>query len=183
MNIKKRLLALALAGIISTSFVGCKKNDKGANTNNDFLNHYDNYTQMDIVDESIINQYRGSNVVIAINKETNEVNEYIYFAGDANNYLYQGIDNAELLNGLGFIVELYDLETGELLYFNSEKNNKYNIGIANLKKILNENDFYNLYDLYDFGIEYKEWYTMDEIRDIAQIIVDRNNKIKKLTRN
>jgi len=180
MSMKKRLLALALAGVLTTGFSGCKKEEK---VNKDFLNHYDNYTQMDIVDESIINQYRGSNVVIAINKETNQVNEFIYYAGEAQNYLYQGLDNAELLNKLGFIVELYDLETGELVYFNSDKNNDYTIGSDKLNKLLEENDFYNIYDLYDLGIEFKEWYTVEEIRDIAKVIVNRNVKIKRLTSN
>lgn len=181
MDIKKRLMAIALAGAISTSLVGCKKEEKGLNLHEDFLKHYETYRKQDIVGNSVVNKYRCSNIVIGINKETNEVDEFIYYAGDAKNYLYEGIDKASLMNNLGFIVELYDLETGKLIYLNSEKNIDFNVGGDNLNKLLEQYDFYNIYNLYDLGIEYKEYYTLEEIRDIAKLVIDKNTKIKKLT--
>ena len=181
MSIKKRLLAVALAGVISTGFSGCKKEEKHLSVPKDVLNHYNNYTQVDIEDETLVNKYNGSNIVISVNKETNEVNEYLYYVGEAKNYLYQGIDNAELLNSLGFIVEIFDLETGKLVYFNSDKEKEYNIGTEELSKLMAENDFYNIYELYDLGIEFKEWYTIEEIKEIGNLIVNKNIKIKKLS--
>jgi len=180
---KKRLLSLALAVSMISSMSGCKKQDNSLKPNEDFLDHYKTYKQIDINGEQVVQKYKGNNIVIAINKETNEVNEYLYYAGDAKNYLYQEVENAAALFKLGFIVELYDLETGELLYFSSEKETDYNIGYSNLEKIKEDNDLYNLFDLYDYGIEYKEWYTLEEVREIAQVIVNKNNKIKKLTNN
>lgn len=182
MGMKKRLLALALAGVLTTGFSGCKKEEK-VNLHNDIFDHYKYYTQTDIEGEELVNKYRGYSIVFAVNKETNELNEYIYYAGDAKNYLYEGITNVELLNKLGFIVEIFDLETGKLVYFNSDKNNDYTIGSENLNKLIEENDFYNLYDLYDLGVEYKEWYTIEEISEISKVVVDRNTKMKKLTRD
>ena len=184
MDMKKRLMATVLAGFISTSLVGCKTDEKDANITNPYiLSHYDNYTQVSLTGDKAEKRYNGSNIVISINKETKEVNEYIYYAGEAKNYLYQGIDNPELLNSLGFIVEIFDLETGELIYFNSDKDTDYNIGSDELCKLMEENDFYNIYDIYEIGVEFKPWYTIEEIREIAQIVINKNTKIKKLTNN
>lgn len=179
---KKRLAALALAGVISTSFVGCKEEEKKL-CSDDFLNHYDNYVSYDVEGDNLTKKYSASSIVIGINKETNEAREFIYYAGEAKNYLSLGIDNAEFLNGLGFIVEIYDLNSGELLYFNAENNKCFNMGADALLKMLEENDFYSIYDLYDLGIEYKDWFTIEEIKEIEEILINRYTKIKRLTNN
>ena len=87
--------------------------------------------------------------------------------------------NPEYLNGV--ITELFDLDTGKLIYFHNSEDSNLTIGSDELNKLLDENDFYFLFDYYeDIDIEYKSMYTIEEINEIAKKFIARKENIKRL---
>lgn len=187
MNNKTRLSLCGLALMMTLNFGGCKTHNKDVNTNvsnNDisydlYKEHFNLFMKKDIVNDRVVKQYWTYNIVIGVNKNTNEVSKYIYYYGNSKDFLYDNIMNPELLNGE--IMELFDLETGKLLYFKNFDNPDLEVGENVLKDIIENNDFYFLNYFYeDIEYEYKSWYTLDEINEIASKFVDKNKKIKRL---
>lgn len=182
-NKKKRTLLCGLALCLSLNLVGCnaKKVDaKKVIQGYDFYDeHYETYVTKEIIDEQLVTKYWAQNIVIGVNKETNEVSRFIYYYGQASDYLYNNIMNPSTLHGN--IAELFNLDNGDLLFFHSSDNADLNIGYDNLDLIKEQNNFYFLSQYYeDMEIEYKAWYTIDEINEIAQKFAEKNEKIKKL---
>lgn len=141
--------------------------------------HFDTYVTKGIVEEKVEQKYWAQNVVIGINKKTNEISRYIYYYGEAGNYLYNNIMNPTTLRGN--IVELFNLDNGNLIYFNKNNDPDFIIGSKNLEKLIEENEFYFLSNYYeDIDLEYKAWYTVDEINEIAEKFIEKKENIKKL---
>jgi len=190
-NIKRGCLYI-MSLVICLNLSGCNlknsENEKGLEEYNLYEEHFDTYVKKDIVDNSIQKKYKAENIVIGINKETNEVSRYIYYHGDANNYLYNNVMKPEKE---GVLTQLFNLDTGGVLYaFSTGDNVNNSLGYDNLEELLEENDFYFIWNLdEDIMMEiyerfdYKAWYTVDEINEIAQIIINKNEKIKKLELN
>lgn len=179
---KKRIYSYALALFMTLNMTGCglnKDNTDKVNSHDIYLEHFDTYTDKGIVEGKVEQLYSSSNIVIGINKETNEISRYIYYHGDASNYLYTDVMNAENLKGV--ITELFDLDTGKLIYFHNSEDANLTIGSNELNKLLDENDFYFLFDYYeDIDIDYKSMYSIEEINEIARKFIARKENIKRL---
>lgn len=173
----------SLALIMSLNLVGCsnEKIDKEIDVKEYdlYYDHYETYLTKEIVGDEVQQKYWAYNIVIGINKETSEISKYIYFHGDDRDYLYNNILHPSSLNGI--ITELFDLESGKLLYYRSYNNNELNIGEDNLEKIINENDLYFLSKYYeDIDLDYKDYYTIEEINEIANKFREKSMDVKKL---
>lgn len=181
-NKKKRIYSYILALFMTLNMTGCglnKDNNDKVSNHDIYLEHFDTYTDKGIVEDRVEQLYSSSNVVVGINKETNKISRFIYYHGDASNYLYTDVMNPEYLNGV--ITELFDLDTGKLIYFHNSEDSNLTIGSDELNKLLDENDFYFLFDYYeDIDIEYKSMYTIEEINEIAKKFIARKENIKRL---
>ena len=168
----------ALAMSLSLNLTSCGS-EKTSSKSDIYDKHFETYVTTDIVDGNVEKTYWANNIVIGINKETNEISRYLYFYGFANDYLYNNIIDPSAINGE--IVELFNLDTGELLFFHSFENKDLNFGSNTLNKLIEENDFYFLSAFYeDIDIEYKPSYTKEEINDIAKKFIEKKQKIKRL---
>ena len=173
-----KVILCALAMSLSMNLASCGSKKVSAKSDI-FDRHFETYVTTEIVDESLEKTYWANNIVIGINKETNEISRYLYFYGFANDYLYNNIIDPSVLTGE--IVELFNLDTGELIFFHSYDNKDLNFGSNTLNNLIEENDFYFLSSFYeDIDIEYKPSYTKEEINDIAKKFIEKKQKIKRL---
>lgn len=156
-EIKKRLLILGLAGVILGT-TGCSNNKdengvpKIVSISSEYSN-VDDYCKYVIQNGEAVKSYNSSNVYLLFNKETYEVSEYIYYSKD-------------FLGGLGRHVELYDLPSENMLVYDNGIDTTYNKEYYNY---IRENNYQVcLADTCDYveGNTSKEYYSLDEIREL-----------------
>ena len=168
-QIKKRLLALGLAGVMLGS-TGCTSN-KNENENDipsrisisKEYSNIENYYKYVIQNGKTEKLYNSQNVYLLYNKETYEVNEYIF----QNNITWFGG------------AELYDLETEEMLAYGNGLATSYN---EEFYKYLIENNYQVCLNTVSDYVENhiaKEYYSLDEIKELEEQIKENLKIINK----
>lgn len=162
-EIKKRLLALGLAGVMLGT-VGCasNKDENGIPKHTSISSEYsnvDDYYKYVVQNGEAIQLYNSANVYLLFNKETYEVSEYIYYKKD-------------ILGGLGNHVELYDLLNENMLFYSDGISTTYNKEYYNY--LIENNYQVCLTEVSDYieGHTGKEYYSLDEIKELEPQIVE-----------
>ena len=173
-QMKKRLLALGLAGVIFGT-TGCNnnnnKNENGVPSRIPISEeHYniEEYYKYVMQDGEAEKQYNSQNIYLLFNKETYDVKEYIF------------TNDVTIFGG----AELYDLVTEEMLVYGDGIATTYN---RNFFEYLVENNYQVcLNEISDYveGHIIKEYYSLDEIKELEPLIKERLiiiNKAKEKT--
>ena len=157
-EIKKRLLALGLAGVMLGT-TGCISRDengvpKRVSISSEYSN-VDDYYKYVMQNGEAVKLYNSANVYLLFNRETYEVSEYIY----RNHVTWFGG------------VELYDLESEEMLVHSDgiiACNEDY------YKYIIENNYQVCLTEVSDYveGHTGKDYYSLDEIRELEPQIAE-----------
>ena len=162
-EIKKRLLALGLAGVmIGTAGCTSNKDEKGVPKNVSISSKYsnvDDYYKYVMQNGEAVKLYNSANVYLLFNKETYEVSEYIYY-------------RRNVLGGLGSHVELYDLPNENMIVYSDGISTTYN---EEYYKYLIENNYQVcLTETSDYveGHTGKEYYSLDEIKELEPQIAE-----------
>ncbi len=172
---KKRLLALGLAGVIFGTSGCANYNQKNEEPSRIAIpkeySDIESYYKYAIKNEKAVKLYNSQNVYLLYNKDTYEVNEYIY--------------SSVALFGP---TELYDLETEEMLVYSSGIGTTYN---ENFYNYLRENNYQvclNEVNDYVEDFETKEYYSIDDIKELEpqieeglKIINQVKNKSRKIS--
>ncbi len=175
-QMKKRLLATGLASITLVT-TGCeaKKDENGVPLREAIPQEYydiDDFYKYVVQGGKAVKLYNSKNVYLFFNKETYEVNEILF---NTIFWIFGG--------------EMYDLETEELLVYNSGIATDYN---EEYFKYLIENNYQvclNEVGNYVEGHIAKDYYSLDEIRELEpqiekslRIINEEKAKTKKKTK-
>ncbi len=162
-EIKKRLLALGLAGVmIGTAGCTSNKDEKEVPKNVSISSEYsnvDDYYKYVMQNGEAVKLYNSANVYLLFNKETYEVSEYIYY-------------RRNVLGGLGSHVELYDLPNENMIVYSDGISTTYN---EEYYKYLIENNYQVcLTEASDYieGHTGKEYYSLDEIKELEPQIAE-----------
>lgn len=166
-QMKKRLLALGLAGVMLVA-TRCtsNKNENGEPSRVSISQSYSNiedYYKYVMQNGKAVKLYNSQNVYLLYNKETYEVNEYI-------------LQKPVTWFGGG---KLYDLETEEILFYNNGIATTYN---GEFYKYLIENNYQVcLNEVCDYveGHVAKEYYSLDEIKELEPQIEEGLKIINK----
>jgi len=159
-EIKKRLLALGLAGVmIGTAGCASIKDENGIPKHVSISSEYsnvDDYYKYVMQNGEAVKLYNSANVYLLFDKETYEVSEYIYR------------DYVTWFGG----VELYDLESEEMLVYGNGINTAYNKEYY--KYIIENNYQVCLTAVSDYveGHTGKDYYSLDEIRELEPQIAE-----------
>lgn len=166
-QLKKRLLSLGLAGVmLGTAGCTSSKNENGEPSRVSISQEHSNiedYYKYVMQNGKAVKLYNSQNVYLLYNKETYEVNEYIF-------------QNQVTWFGGG---ELYDLETEEMLVYGDGIATTYN---EEFYKYLIENNYQVcLNDVCDYveGYVAKEYYSLDEIKELEPQIEESLKIINK----
>lgn len=154
-EIKKRLLALGLAGVMISSS-GCNKKEKEISSE---YSNVENYYKYVIQNNEAVKLYNSENVYLLFNKETYEVNEYLY-------------NDKDVLLGLTNQIELYDLKNENMLVYSDGMSTTFN---EEYYKYLLENNYQVcLTDVSDYieGHIRKEYYSLEEIKELEPQIAE-----------
>lgn len=170
---KIRLYSFILASVIGiTSLSGCnkKKNEESEPVKYVFSRdiasyNFDNYVDFKIEDGNAVCYYKGENIYLAINKETNEITEYIC------DYGWSSFFEREILDA-------YEIPSGDMIITKSAAND----GLTYYNYLKETCDFIGFIDIgsYVEGETCKEWYTLDEIKEFEPLILDGHLKIRDL---
>ena len=170
-EIKKRLIALGLASVMVT-MTGCGKNSDNNENGvpnrtpiSEELNNVENYYKYVMQDGEAEKLYNSKNVYLLYNKETYDVNEYIF------------TNEVTIFGG----AELYDLETEEMLVYGDGIATTYN---RNYFEYLVENNYQvclNEVSDYVEGHVVKEYYSLEEIKELEPLVKE-SLKIINLTK-
>ena len=174
-KLKKKLIALGLTGVMFGT-TGCTNLDEnGVPRRLSISSEYSNvekYYKYIVQSEEALKLYKSSNVYLLFDKETYEVSEYIYYGG-------------KILGGLGTYVELYDLQSEEMLSYCDGIATSYNDDYYIF--IMKNNYKVCLEDASDYveGHESKEYYSLDEIKELEPHIakslkIINATKVKKM---
>ena len=156
-EIKKRLLALGLAGVmLGTAGCTSNKDENGVPKHVSISSEYsnvDDYYKYVMQNGEAVKLYNSANVYLLFNKKTYEVSEYIYY-------------RRNILGGLGSHVELYDLQNEDMVVYCDGISTAYN---EEYYKYLIENNYQVcLTEVSDYveGHTGKGYYSLDEIREL-----------------
>ena len=162
-EIKKRLLALGLAGVmLGTAGCTSNKDENGVPKHVSISSEYsnvDDYYKYVMQNGEAVKLYNSANVYLLFNKETYEVSEYIYY-------------RRNILGGLGSHVELYDLPNENMIVYSDGISTTYN---EEYYKYLIENNYqFCLTEVSDYveGHTGKEYYSLDEIKELEPQIAE-----------
>ena len=156
-QIKKRLLALGLSSVMLGT-AGCASNKdenevpKHVPISSEYSN-VNNYYKYVMQNGEAVKLYNSANVYLLFNKETNEVNEYIYY-------------ERKFLGSLANHIELYDLLNENMSVYSDGITTIYNEEYYNY---LRENNYQVcLTEVNDYveGHNDKEYYSLDEIKEL-----------------
>ena len=162
-EIKKRLLALGLAGVmLGTAGCTSNKDENGVPKHVSISSEYsnvDDYYKYVMQNGEAVKLYNSANVYLLFNKETYEVSEYIFY-------------KKNILGGLGSHVELYDLPNENMLVYSDGISTTYNEEYY--KYIIENNYQVCLTEVSDYveGHTGKEYYSLDEIRELEPQIAE-----------
>lgn len=162
-EIKKRLLALGLAGVMLGT-AGCTSNKdengvpKCVSISSEYSN-VDDYYKYVMQNGEAVKLYNSANVYLLFNKETYEVSEYIFY-------------KKNILGGLGCHVELYDLPNENMIVYSDGISTTYNEEYY--KYIIENNYQVCLTEVSDYveGHTGKDYYSLDEIKELEPQIAE-----------
>ena len=164
---KIRIYSFLAATIIgASSLSGCSKKAKEEEKAKEVLeqvneyNNYEGFAKFRIINNEAVMCYRGENIFLAIDKQTNEISRYIS-------------------NEKTFKDEVYNLETGEFVYLSAFGIDDY--GKDNYNNLFENYDIVYFHEINDY-IENefcKDWYTYDEIKELEPQILDAVIKIRE----
>lgn len=166
-QIKKRLIALGLAGVmLGTAGCASSKNENGEPSRVSISQEHSNvedYYKYVMQNGEAVKLYNSQNVYLLYNKETYEVNEYIF----QNQVTWFGG------------AELYDLETEEMLAYGDGISTTYNR--AFFEYLIENNYQVCLNEVSDYveGHVAKEYYSLDEIKELEPQIEESLRIINK----
>ena len=178
-KMKKSLLALGVAGtLIGSTGCGKKVETINADDNVDLVSvpkeyyNFDEYCKYVIKDDEPVREYNSENIVLYYNKETYDVSEYLF-----NTSLWFSTE-----------YELYDIATEEMLMygkvgsFSKVMYEDYNYSNWYLKELASNN--YRVYfpDIANYieGYKMKDYYSLEEIREIEPQIGDSLKALNKV---
>lgn len=169
-EIRKRLLALGVAGGILLSASGCEVSDEKTLPSREPISssysNFDSYCYYVMRNGEPVKLYKSENVYLLYDKDTYEVSEFVY-------------SGQLLLGGLLTYVELYDLESGEMLslcngitvynrdYYREVINSNYQVCLSDVENYLE-------------GYSKKDAYTLEEIRELEPLIAENLKIINSL---
>lgn len=162
-EIKKRLLALGLAGVmLGTAGCTSNKDENGVPKRVSISSEYsnvDDYYKYVMQNGEAVKLYNSANVYLLFNKETYEVSEYIFY-------------KKNILGGLGSRVELYDLPNENMIVYSDGVSTTYNEEYY--KYIIENNYQVCLTEVSDYveGHTGKDYYSLDEIRELEPQIAE-----------
>lgn len=162
-EIKKRLLALGLAGVmLGTAGCTSNKDENGVPKRVSISSEYsnvDDYYKYVMQNGEAVKLYNSANVYLLFNKETYEVSEYIFY-------------KKNILCGLGCHVKLYDLLNENMIVYSDGISTTYNEEYY--KYIIENNYQVCLIEVSDYveGHTGKEYYSLDEIRELEPQIAE-----------
>lgn len=166
-QMKKGLIALGLAGVmLGTAECTSSKNENGKPSRVSISQEHSNvedYYKYVMQNGEAVKLYNSQNVYLLYNKETYEVNEYIFQ------------NQVTCFGG----AELYDLETEEMLVYGDGIDTTYN---REFYEYLIENNYQvclNEVSDYVEGHVAKEYYSLDEIKELEQQIEENLRIINK----
>lgn len=166
-QIKKRLLAMGLASVvIGTAGCTSSKNENGEPSRIAISQEYSNveeYYKFVIQNSEAVKIYNSQNVYLLYDKETYEVKEYIF---------------QKQVTWFGG-AELYDLTTEEMLAYGDGISTTYN---KEFYEYLVENNYQVcLTEVSDYveGHITKDYYSLDEIRELEPLIEESLKIINK----
>ena len=152
---KKGLFTLCLITVLLTSS-GCSKNDNGvphlSPIDEDYY-EFEEYYKYTVINNEARKSYKAENIFLLYDKDTYEVNEYIY------------VDRM-------LATQLYDLETEELLVHSNNLTTTYN---KDYYEYLVDNTYHvYLPDIGNYieGMEAKDYYTLEEIKELEPQILE-----------
>jgi len=168
-KIKIKLYSMLAVSIIAvTSLSGCSKDNyqpiqkPSISTKHNRFNNYAEYRLTKARGELC---YKGENISILINKETNEINRFIY-----------NVDSMK--------TEVYELDTGEMIFYAPLNIIELSEGYKYLKNIIENSfafDFINI-EKYLEDETCKKWYTINEIEEIEPRLLNFVIKMKNNTK-
>ena len=164
-ELKKRMLALSLAGIMIGTTGCAKKDENGIPSHSEIPLMYSNvedYYKYVIKNGEAVKLYCSKNVYIFFNKETYEPSEYIY-----QSYYGSKIEQ-EFFSG-----EMYDLESEEMIAF-CEKGALFPYNKEYHSYLINNNYIINLANASDYIENYitKDYYSLDEIKELEPLFAE-----------
>ncbi len=161
-EIKKRLLALGLVGIMLGTG-GCSEdtNDKESTRVPipEEYSHPEDFYKYAVVNGQATKLYNSSNVYFAFDKETYEVKEYLF-------------STQFTLLKMNFGLELYSLEDEELIAYGNGITEPYN---GDYFDFIVENNYticLNEVGNYIEGFEVKEYYSLEEIIELEPLVLN-----------
>lgn len=162
-EIKKRLLALGLAGVmLGTAGCTSNKDENGGPKRVSISSEYsnvDDYYKYVMQNGEAVKLYNSANVYLLFNKETYEVSEYIFY-------------KKNILGGLGSHVELYDLLNENMIVYSDGISTTYN---EEYYKYIIENNYQVCFtEVSDYveGHTGKDYYSLDEIKELEPQIAE-----------
>lgn len=158
-DLRKRGISLLTAAFTVVSLSGCVQVPEDYPEEFIYVeqetNHFEDFHKTVIRDGEPVTVYSGKNIFLVFDKETFDVKEYICNKGSIT-------------------MQMYDLLTGYLLVnvsiFTQDVDNDY----ENYEKLIDDNYIVELVNISDYleDEEVKEWYTLDEIKELEPKIIE-----------
>ena len=164
-DLLKRGCALTTLVFTLSSLSGCS-NNLPEDWPNEFIyinqenNRFDDYTSTVIKNGQPTTVYNGENIAVVINKETFEVKEYIFHKGAVSG-------------------QIYDLNTGHMIVELFITSSPWDASINNNNVILDNGYVVEFVEIQNYieGHKLQEHYTLEEIKELEETIVDSVKKI------
>lgn len=167
-KIKTKAYSLLLASVISmVSFPSCRNKSSSVIDKPSIAekhNNFNSFAEHRLTKAKAELCYKGENILVLINKETNEISRYIYNRDLYKTEVYE-LDSQDMI--MYIPLNIYELSQG-LDYYNNLIENSY---------IFKFDDI----DNYIEGETCKKWYTLEEIEEIESRLLRflLNNKDNK----
>ena len=161
-NIK--LYSLALAGVITITSLGVNSNNLYKNYINKKYNDFKKFVRIRIVNTKLTDCYNVNNITIFIDNNTLKMNEYIYYEDESIN-------------------KLFELNSKDLIYYNDLTNN-IEYGERNYQDLLENSTVVSFNELDKYIDEYsiKEWYSLEDIKEIENCLLNVLAKDKPIVK-
>lgn len=161
-NIK--LYSLALAGVITITSLGVNSNNLYKSYINKKYNDFKKFVRIRIVNTKLTDCYNVNNITIFIDNNTLRMNEYIYYEDESIN-------------------KLFELNSKDLIYYNDLTNN-IEYGKREYQELLENSTVVSFNELDKYMDEYsiKQWYSLDDIKEIENYLLETLAKDKTIVK-
>jgi len=158
-DLRKRGISLLTAAFTVVSLSGCVQVPEDYPEEFSYIeqeaNHFDDFNKTVIRNGEPLTVYKGENIVLAINKETFDVKEYVYKQSS-------------------LIGKIYDLATGYMIVNVNVFDYSHSYDESNYNKLKEENYIVELVNISDYieDAELKEWYSIEEIKELEPKVIE-----------